>query len=547
MTTHSLGTPKTVRHASYLLDRVLMNPRLQGLDPTAVQQVMIAGQALDAGRVDEADRHLARVLASYPEHPEVLRMKAGVHSMRGQHTEAIQIMRQALSQRPQDPAYHNTMGSLLGSAGEYEAAIEALHRTCELQPGLALAWYNLGVALTKCVRNEEAAAALQRAVTLAPDQAGARALLADLLRTRGKLDEATAEYRRLIATHPTTGLAWWGLADLRTQNFTDGDMAQMRAAWSDARASEADRVAIGFALAKAMDHAGQYGESLQWLEQANAIARRGYPWNAAAFSNSVASINAAFELAPAAAGAQLGHEVIFIVSLPRSGSTLVEQILASHASVEGAGELPDLPHILAEESQRRGKPFPQWVSEMQPADWQKLGARYLERTAHWRRERPVFTDKLPNNWIYIGAIRAMLPGARIVVCRRDPLETCFSCYRQHLDTSNGYTRTFNDLAGFWRDFDRSVRQWSSLHPTHVLEFSYEALIADPESQIRQLLAFCDLPFDEACLNFHENKRDVRSPSATQVRQPLRRDSARTARYGNLLDPLRKALGLPFEQ
>jgi len=141
----------------------------------------------------------------------------------------------------------------------------------------------------------------------------------------------------------------------------------------------------------------------------------------------------------------------------------------------------------------------------------------------------------------------MLPGARIVVCRRDPLETCFSCYRQHLDTSNGYTRTFDDLAGFWRDFDRSVRRWSLLHPTHVLEFSYEALIADPESQIRQLLAFCDLPFDEACLNFHENKRDVRSPSATQVRQPLRRDTARTARYGNLLDPLRKALGLPFEQ
>jgi tetratricopeptide (TPR) repeat protein len=524
-----------------------MNQRLQGLSPAATQQVMMAGQALDAGRVDEADRQLASVLTAYPDHPEVLRMKAGIYSLRGEHPDAIRVMQRALAQRPQDAAYHNTMGSLLGSAGEYEAAIAALRRTCELQPNLALAWYNLGVALTKCVRNEEAAEALQRAVSLAPDQAGARALLADLLRTRGKVDEAAAEYRRLLASHPTAGLAWWGLADLRTQSFTDDDIARMRAAWQRADASEPDRVAIGFALAKAMDNAGRYGESLQWLEQANTVARRTYGWDATMFSNSVSAINSVFERVTAGADGQLGHEVIFIVSLPRSGSTLVEQILASHPSVEGAGELPDMPHVLTEESRRRGKPFPQWVSEMQPADWQRLGERYLERTAHWRRTRPVFTDKLPNNWIYIGAIRAMLPGARIVVCRRDPLETCFSCYRQHLDTSNGYTRTFNDLASFWRDFDVSVKHWSSRYPSHVIEHSYEALVADPETQIRGLLDTCGLPFDEACLHFHENTRDVRSPSATQVRQPLRRDTARTARYGNLLDPLRKALGLPLWQ
>lgn len=524
-----------------------MNQRLQGLSPAATQQVMMAGQALDAGRVDEADRQLAGVLTAYPDHPEVLRMKAGIYSMRGEHPAAIRVMQRALAQRPQDAAYHNTMGSLLGSAGEYEAAIAALRRTCELQPSLALAWYNLGVALTKCVRNEEAVEALQRAVSLAPDQAGARALLADLLRTRGKVDEAAAEYRRLLASYPTAGLAWWGLADLRTQNFTDDDIARMRAAWQRADASEPDRVAIGFALAKAMDNAGRYGESLQWLEQANAVARRTYGWDAAIFSNSVSSINAAFEHVPAGADGQLGHEVIFIVSLPRSGSTLVEQILASHPSVEGAGELPDMPQVLAEESHRRGKPFPQWVGDMQPADWQRLGKRYLERTAHWRRKRPVFTDKLPNNWIYIGAIRAMLPGARVVVCRRDPLETCFSCYRQHLDTSNGYTRTFNDLASFWRDFDASAKLWSSRFPSHVIEHSYEALVADPETQIRELLDACGLPFDDACLHFHENTRDVRSPSATQVRQPLQRNTARTALYGSLLDPLRKALGLPLWQ
>jgi tetratricopeptide (TPR) repeat protein len=522
-----------------------MNFRLQGLGPTATQQVMIAAQALDAGRADEADRQLERVLTAYPNHPEVLRMKAGILSLRGQHNEAVTVMQRALTQRPQDPLYHNTLGSLLGTAGDYEGAIRALRRTCELEPKLAMAWYNLGVMLTKSVRNEEATEALQRAVSLAPDHVAARALLADLLRTRGDVDAAAAEYRRLIATRPTFGLAWWGLADLRTQRFDAKDVALMQAALQRPDATENDRITIGFALAKAYDEEGQYAQSLDALARANATARRYQAWDAARFSTAVASISDAFEPAPGGSEAQLGSNVIFIVSLPRSGSTLVEQILASHSAVEGAGELPDLPQVLAEETQRLGgKPIPQWSREATPEDWRRLGQRYLDRTARWRSERPVFTDKLPNNWIYIGAIRAMLPGAHIVVVRRDPLETCFSCYRQPLDGNNGYSRSFEDLAVFWRDFDRSVSRSAALHPAHVREHSYEAMVADPEAQIRDLLAFCGLPFEEAAVNFHQTQRVVRSPSATQVRQPMRQDTARAPRYGALLDPLRAALGLP---
>ena len=521
-----------------------MNSRLQGLEAGVTRDVMAAGEALDAGRVNEAERYLAQALAVHPEHPEVLRMKAGIHDLRGQHQDAIRVMQRALVQRPRDALYHNTMGTLLGNAGDYEAAIDALRRTCELLPGLALAWYNLGVMLTKCVRNEEATEVLRRAVSLMPDHLAARALLADILRTRGQVDEAAAEYRNLIGIRPAEGMAWWGLADLRTQPFTETDRDQMRAALQRDDATEHDRIAIGFALAKALDDAGNYTESLAVLQQANAIARRQQAWDAQAFSSQVAAVSAAFEQAPTVASAPLGREVIFIVGLPRSGSTLVEQILATHSSVQGAGELPDLPQVLAEESRRQGKPFPQWVGDAQASDWARLGRRYLERTARWRRERPIVADKLPNNWIYIAAIRAMLPAARIVVCRRDPLETCFSCYRQRLDSSNGYTRTFEDLASFWRDFDRSVTRSAALYPEYVREHSYEALLSQPETQIRELLDFCGLPFEAACLQFHENRREVRSPSATQVRQPLRQDTARSQHYGNLLDPLREALNLP---
>jgi tetratricopeptide (TPR) repeat protein len=450
-------------------------------------------------------------------------------------------MRSAASQRPRDALYQNTLGTILAEAGEYDGAIDALRRCCKLDPGLAIAWYNLGVLLTRCVRYDEAVDALREAVRLAPDHVDARALLADMLRVSGEAAAAAAEYRRILATRPFAGAAWWGLADLKTMKFAPEDLDRLRAALADARASDDDRIALGFALAKALDDHGRYAESLAALADANAIARRRRQWNAAAFSAGIAAIREAFTPPPSpAANAALGAGVIFIVSLPRSGSTLIEQILASHPSIEGAGELPDLPLVLTEESKRRGRAFPDWARTMQPDDWQRLGHRYLERTSHWSHRRPMFTDKLPNNWYYIGAIRAMLPGARIVGGRRDPLETCFSCYRQLLH-NNEYQRTFADLAMFWREFDTSLRLALAQHPGHVHESVYEQLVADPERHIRRLLDFCGLPFDPACLEFHRTRRDVRSPSAMQVREPLRRDTARAPRYGALLDPLRDAL------
>ena len=514
--------------------------RLYGLDPAAIQRVVATAQALEAGRLDEASQHIAAVVARYPQQPEVLRLLAGVESLRGRNREAIDAMRRAVAQRPNDALYQNTLGTVLAEAGYYDDAIAALRRCCEIEPRLALAWYNLGVLLTRCVRPDEAVEALREAVRLAPDHVAARALLADTLRVGNRADEAAAEFRRIIAAQPFAGMAWWGLADLKTTKFAIEDIDRMRAALADAHAGDDDRIALGFALAKALDDHGRYAESLAALEAANTIARRRKPWDTRAFSALVGATLDAFAEPPQGAQAQLGASVIFIASLPRSGSTLIEQILASHSEVEGAGELPDLPLVLGEESRARGANFPAWVGAMRPDDWQRLGQRYLERTSHWTKRRPVFTDKLPNNWQYIGAIRAMLPGARIVGVRRDPVETCFSCYRQFL-YNNEYQRSFADLAAFWHDFDRSLKAGLARHPTHVFESVYEDLLADPERHIRGLLAFCGLAFEPACLEFHRTVRDVRSPSAMQVREPLRRDTARAARYGALLDPLRAAL------
>ena len=518
--------------------------RLQGLSPAAAQQLVTAAQAIESGGPDLAATRLAPLLVAYPDHPEVLRVHAGVMNLRGDYQGAVATMRRAIQGRPEDALYYNTLGSILGSANEFDAAIAALRFACELQPDLAIAWFNLGVMLTRSVRHAEAIDVLRRSIALDPQYMLARALLGDMLRAENRIEEASAEYRRVISEQPWSGMAWWGLADLKTVRFGKGDIEQMQRAMRDPRAEDNDRIAMGFALAKALEDEARFAESLEALKQAHALARRRRQWNAPMFSAGISMILDAFTPPPASTtSTSLGSEVIFIPSLPRSGSTLVEQILASHSRVEGPGELPDLALTLSEETRRRGKPYPYWVGEMQPVDWQRLGERYLERTAHWRERRPIFTDKLPGNWYYIGAIRAMLPGAKIVACRRDPLETCFSCYRQHLD-NNEYARTFEDLAAYWRDYDRAIRHWHALHPAHIYEHVYEDLVAEPEAGIRKLLAFCDLPFEEACLNFHQTARDVRTPSAMQVRQPLRRDTARAPRYGALLNPLRRALELP---
>lgn len=520
------------------------NSRLAGLAPTAIDQVLAAARALELGRAHDADAALQLLLKSHSAHPEVLRLLSGLHSLQGRPHEAVAIMQRAVALRPHDALYRNTLGAAYIGAQRYDDAIHTLREATARDPNLAVAWFNLGLALMRSMRVREASDALRRAVALSPDQFNARVILGDTLRAQGDVDAATIEYRRVLAREANAGMAWWGLAELRNALFDAADIARMRSA-AESNASIADRVATGMALAKALDDAGDYAGAFDALTAAHRLMRDRVRWDADVHHQAVDRVLEAFTPPPIGAeDSTLGREAIFVVSLPRSGSTLIEQVLAAHSHVEGAGELPDVPAVLSEESNRRRAHFPQWIAAMSPHDWTRLGRRYLERTARWRERHPRFTDKLPYNWFYAGAVHAMLPSARIVIVRRDPLETCFSCYRQHL-ADNEYTRDFNDLAAFWRDFDRAAAHWSRLYPTRVTQVQYERLIAEPEPTIRDLLAFCELPFEEGCLSFHDAAREVHTPSATQVREPLRRDTARADRYGALLDPLRAALGLPL--
>ncbi|HZP67726.1 MAG TPA: sulfotransferase [Rudaea sp.] len=517
-----------------------LEQRLAGLPPEIARDVVEVIRAVEERRVDEAERMLRTVLPRAPAHAEVLRLAGAVHFLRGRVPQAVAALSQAADRRPGDPMIFNALGGVYASINDVGRSREALRRACEVGADFAPAWTHYGWRLFADGDVDAAVEVLKHAASLAPKDAQTRSLLADALHAEGDVAGAIAQYRAIIAEAPAAAArAWWGLAALEPVPFDAEDIDSMRAVLRGGGVSAADRTTIGGALAVALEQAGDFAGAFAALDTAQALAREAEPYDAAAFDARVDGILAA---APAAAAAPAqGDEAIFIVGMPRSGSTLVEQILTAHSRVAAGAELPDVPQLVLEESNRVRQRFPDWVLTHTSAQWRALGERYLERTAHWRHERPRLTDALPGNWLYVGAILAMLPHARIVVVRRDPLETCFACYR-HVLPGHPYAHGFGDLAARWRAFDRAARHWLERYPDRVREQSYEALVADPEAQIRELLAFCDLPFEPACVEFHAGRRRVATTRAGRAREPLHRDVA--ARYGALLDPLRAALGLP---
>jgi Tfp pilus assembly protein PilF len=342
-----------------------------------------AAAALQEHDVGRAEQYLALLAETCPDDPEFLRLSAIAHDERGQSAAAIDAMQRALALRANDAVFENTLATVLTHAGRLDEDIAALRRACALQPELAIAWYNLGIVLARAVRADEAIDAFQRAAELDPQNPAVHVQLAEALRDRGQVAAAAVEYRRILADVPWAGLAWQGLADLKTLPLGADDLAQMRAALAMPQVGPGDRIALGYALARALEDAGDYAGAFAALAQAKATARRWQHWDAAAYSRTVTEVTGAFTHVAAAGNPDLGRAVIFIVGLPRSGTTLVEQILASHPQVQGTGELTDLKSVLLAESQRRDQPFPAWVHAASAEDWARLGHAYLSRRGLW--------------------------------------------------------------------------------------------------------------------------------------------------------------------
>ena len=502
-----------------------------------------AGKALGQGKLDDAERALKQVLAADPGLADAQYLYGVTCLMGGQPAKAADWLRKAVAQRPADANMQTYLGCALHDAGAFDEALIHLRRACELAPRQAKPRYNLGKALKEVGQLRDADEAFRHTLTLDAQHVLARLGVADIATMQGDIPRAVAEYRHVLRQQPERAEAWHGLANLKTESLGPADIALICRALHQPNLPSDTRVMLGFSLFRALEDQHDYAGAFAALRQANADKRRQVAWDAAAERAQIDRIMEAFSAPlPAPIDPTLGHEVIFIASMPRSGSTLVEHILATHPEVEGANEIADLPQVIENESRRRGLPFPQWVSAATADDWHRLGQDYLTRTARWRERHPRFTDKNVINWPLLGAAHLMLPGAKIIHCHRDPVETCFSCYRQLFRDGVHYSYDLDEMAECYRDYERLSAFWLARHPQHVLDFPYETLVQQPETQIRRLLAFCDLPFDPACLTPHRTKREVLSTaSAAQVREPIRTDTAHSAPYLDWLQPLRKRL------
>jgi tetratricopeptide (TPR) repeat protein len=514
------------------------DPRMAGLSPAVVLRLHGAARAIRDGQAAVADKLLKEASASAPNHPEVLRL-LGVHLTRaGRAKDGLAALRSALAQAPDDAVLHSDVGSALNASGDVEAALASWRRACELQPDYAMGWFNLGRNLQLRGETQLAVDALQRATSLSPEMWPAAVLLGDALVHIGRFEEAAASYREALKTQPDCGEAWRGLANIKTQPLSGDDQARLQAALAEAKAASADLVAMGHALGKSLEDSGNYDAAFEAIAEANARQARQTPWRADSFHAEMEAMRAGCKLLPRPKDPALGSEVIFIVGMPRSGSTLVEQILAAHPQVEGGSELADLEDVIRTESMRRRQGLLQWLRGASAADWQRMGQDYLERTARWRRDRARHTDKMPENWRYAGLLRAMLPGAKIIDVRRDRVETGWSCFKQQFYSQPHFANSLSDIAAYQRECEQAMDAWREQDPQRIRVQGYEALVAGPEAQIRELLDFCGLAFDAACLDFHKAARSVRTASAAQVRQPLQGGTARAHHYGSRLDALR---------
>lgn len=510
--------------------------------------VAAAEKAVEEGRLEDAEQAIRPYLRANPEDAGAALILGTIAERCGAAREAENLYRRAFLLAPAYLEARTALAKLLSDTGRAEEALivldEALARDRDHQAALSLK----ALLLVQYRRLDEAKTAYRRLVRAHPRDLAAWLSYAHVLKTTGELDAAVTALREAADADPTSGNPWWAMANLKTVKFSSNDIARMRGILNRDRLTDADRVHLGFALGKALDDAGSYADAFGAYVNANAIRRANAPNDPELVHRNVLKTERLFTPTFFAARADVGYSApdpIFVVSMPRSGSTLVEQILATHSAIEGTEELHEMDRIASEFAP--GRPPGAWLDEIEalsPTALSERGRYYIDTTRrHRKTDRPFFTDKMPSNWAYTGLIHTILPRAKIIDVRRHPLGCGFANFAQHYSWGINYAYDLTDIGRFYSDYVRTMAHFDAVIPGAVHRVFYEDLIEDPEREIRRLFDYLELPFEPATLRFHENDRAVHTPSAEQVRQPINRAGMeRWHHYETWLGPLKDALG-----
>ena len=526
-------------------------------NPTHTEAMrLLAEIAMQFGELEDAEYLLESAVEFDPGNWQLKVDFLGALRRRQKHADALAVARQLHEQQPDNPRWQSLYAIELLQVGEYDSALALFDQVLACLPGDPATLTSRGHALKTC----------------------------------GRQAEAVDSYRAAIASSPLHGDAWHSLANLKTWQFNQADIGQMLALEQRRDLSPASRVQLAFALGKALEDEGDYARSFEFYERGNSLKRQQSHYDAERMAAELQSQQRYFtleRLARREASGVADPDPIFILGLPRAGSTLLEQILSSHSQVDGTLELPNI-LALAQKLKRQGswaqaaghsnsdqahaessnevqpawargrpgsvdsampgarvvgKAYPELLDDMSHAELRLLGQQYLDETRIHRRGAPFFIDKMPNNFRHIGFIKLILPRAKIIDARREPLACCFSGFKQLFAEGQEFTYSLEDLGSYYRGYVQLMDHWHSVLPGEVLTVQHEAVVADLEGQVRRLLDFCGLDFEESCLHYFETERAIRTPSSEQVRQPIFADSLEQWRhYEPWLDPLKKALG-----
>ena len=510
-----------------------------------------ATQLAKDGDSKQAEDIYRSVLKRDPNHVEAARLLARIAKEKKRYRDAEVFLRHAVKIAPDYARLWVDLTNVLKASDKLDEALESASTVLQLAPEMADAHMLYAGVLGRMGRHEEAIRGYEKTLEIAPNKPGALCSMAHHLKTIGDQDKAIATYRNCIGIKPDHAEAYWSLANLKTFQFNDSEIETMHALLDDDALPDESRVHFHNALGLDCESRRDYESAFSHYQQCNSLRRKSESYDPVEIELGNDKIIEVFDeefLRKHATAGNPDASPIFIVGLPRSGSTLLEQILASHSMVDGTHELPDLASVVqgVRPPGKRKLRFPDTVLGMSTGGWKKIGEAYIASTNKYRAGAAHFIDKNPNNFMLIGLLRLALPNAKIINARRHPLDSCFGSYKQLFAAGQPFSYDLTELGEYYLQYSRLMDHWHQLMPGFILDVRYEEVVADLDTQIRRLLDYCGLPFEEECLRFHETDRAVKTASSEQVRRPIYTSSVNLwrnyeANLGELIDVLQPLL------
>lgn len=492
-----------------------------------VGSVAVGAEHIRAEREEDAIQCFRQALKDNPDNVNAMRFLASVYIKQGiKLRDAEALLQRATELAPDFAAAWFDLGNAYLKRARRVDAIEAFRQATVLEPNNGIAWEKLASTMSSAGYPERAAEAFRKAIALRPNAAGFHMGYGHVMKTLGDQPEALRAYRTAIRLKPDFGEVYWSMANLKVFTFEDVEIEAMEYQLENAELSEVADVHFRFALGKAYEDRKDYDKAWHFYRSGNERQRPLLHYDPVENSIHQEAIRSYFTgdfLRKAEGNGYADKGPIFIVGLGRSGSTLVEQILASHSQVEGTEELSVLANLsdAIARYQTGQKRFPEVLDKMRPLDWRALGLEYLEGTKRFlMTDKPIFTDKLPNNFPFIGLLHLILPNAKVINARRHPIDTCLGNYKQLFGRGQNFTYDIFELADYYKEYCLTMDHWHEVLPGKVLDVHYEETVTDLEGQVARILEHCGLPFEEQCLRFHETRRAVKTASSEQVRQPI---------------------------